>query len=217
MICILTGFPRLQAPIDLPVQAIYFKRRVSATQYNMFRATVLGGTPQLIVSDVDSNVTFSPGGRRIAYMRGNDPEVNKFRLLSAAPDGSGEKVLLNAPLGDVNLRNVTWSPDGRQIAWLTGSIKSSAVSLFDLASGKVRTFATFTEKSLSSLAWMPDGSGLLMQYQVTPASPLQIGFLSYPGAKFTTVTRDTNTYPSFSLSMDGKIMDWTHRFPGQSG
>ncbi|MDE3136529.1 MAG: protein kinase [Acidobacteriota bacterium] len=185
---------------------IYFKRSVSATQYNLFRATVLGGTPQTIVSDVDSNVTFSPDGKRMAYIRANDPKVGEFRLLSAALDGSDEKVLFNAPIGGVDLRDVAWSPDGKQIAWPTASFKSSSIALFDLASGKVHTFTTFTDKSVTSPAWIPDGSGLLMKYQASPGAPVQVGFLSFPGAKFATVTRDTNTYPSFSLSADGKII-----------
>jgi Tol biopolymer transport system component len=185
---------------------IYFKKSVSATQYNLFRATVLGGTPQLVVSDVDSNITFSPDGKRMAYLRGNDPEVGKFRLLSAALDGSDEKVLFNGPIGDLTLRNLSWSPDGKEIAWPTQSTKRSSVDLFDLASGKVHTFATFTDKFVASLAWVPDGSGLLVQYRANPASPAQIGFLSYPGAKLDAVTRDTNSYPSFSLSANGKMI-----------
>jgi Tol biopolymer transport system component/predicted Ser/Thr protein kinase len=185
---------------------IYFKRLVSATQFNLFRATVLGGTPQMIVKDVDSNVTFSPDGKRIAYIRANDPELGKFRLLSAALDGSDEKVLYKGPIGDVTLRNLSWSSDGKQIAWPTQSTKRSSVALFDLASGKVQRFATFTDKIISSLAWMPDGGGLLMQYRPSPATPVQIGFLSYPGARFDAVTRDTNSYPSFSLSANGKMI-----------
>jgi Tol biopolymer transport system component len=53
---------------------------------------------------------------------------------------------------------------------------------------------------------MPDGSGLLVQYQAGIGAPIQIGFLSYPGAKFSTVTRDTNTYPSFSLAANGNMI-----------
>jgi Tol biopolymer transport system component len=183
---------------------IYFKQRTSATGFNLFRATVLGGTPQLIVSDVDSDVTFFPGGKRMAYIRANDPDVGQFRVLSAALDGSDEKLLFKDPIGDVALQYLSWSPDGQEIAWPLQAAKSSSLALFDLESGKVRTFTTFTDKWISALAWMPGGSGLLIQYQAVLDPRFQIGFLSYPGAKFTTVTRDTNTYPSFSLSADGQ-------------
>jgi len=76
---------------------------------------VLGGSPQRLVGDVDLGPTFSPDGKRMAYMRGNDPEVGKFRILSANLDGSDEKVLLIAPLPIPD--TLSWSPDGKSIAY----------------------------------------------------------------------------------------------------
>ena len=48
---------------------IYFRKSVSASAHNLYRTPVLGGTPQTIARDVDSNVTFSPDGQHIAYVR----------------------------------------------------------------------------------------------------------------------------------------------------
>ena len=61
--------------------------------HDFYRAPVLGGTPKVIAHDVDTNITFSPDGKRIAYARANDPEVGKFQLLTANPDGSDEKMI----------------------------------------------------------------------------------------------------------------------------
>ncbi|MFZ0923667.1 MAG: protein kinase, partial [Candidatus Acidiferrales bacterium] len=74
---------------------IYFREAIdkTGTSYNLFRAPVLGGTPQQIVSDIDTNIAFSTDGKRIAYFRTNDPVVGQYRLLSANLDGSDEKVL----------------------------------------------------------------------------------------------------------------------------
>ena len=33
----------------------------------LYRAPVLGGTPEKLVTDVDTNITFSPDGRSLAY------------------------------------------------------------------------------------------------------------------------------------------------------
>ena len=43
--------------------------------FNLQRAPVLGGTPQVLVRNIDSNVTFSPEGDRMAFARGNSPRA----------------------------------------------------------------------------------------------------------------------------------------------
>ena len=55
---------------------IYFRKAGTAAQsyFELYRATVLGGTPQTIVQDIDSDITFSPDAQRIAFVRANNPE-----------------------------------------------------------------------------------------------------------------------------------------------
>ena len=93
---------------------IYFKRSHTATAslWDVYRAPVLGGTPQQILQDVDTNLTFSPDGGRLAFVRANDPEVGKYRLIVANPDGGEETVLHIAPTPTNLISNaVAWSPD----------------------------------------------------------------------------------------------------------
>ena len=49
----------------------------------LYRAPLLGGTPERLAEDVDSNITFSPDGRKIAFMRYDNPEPGKYRLIVA--------------------------------------------------------------------------------------------------------------------------------------
>jgi eukaryotic-like serine/threonine-protein kinase len=60
---------------------VYFRQAENGlnTDFNLYRAPVLGGTPQAVVHDVDGSIAFSPDGRRMAFIRGNDPEAGKFR------------------------------------------------------------------------------------------------------------------------------------------
>ncbi len=53
------------------------------TFYNLFRAPVLGGTPQRVGADVDRGPVFTKDGAQMAYLRANDPEVGKYRILTA--------------------------------------------------------------------------------------------------------------------------------------
>ena len=69
---------------------LYFTRSEPGSEElkYLYRAPVLGGTPQKLVTDIDSNIIFSPDGRQIAYFRFNNPEPAKsaccFCRLTAA-------------------------------------------------------------------------------------------------------------------------------------
>jgi len=60
------------------------------------------------------NPRFSPDGKRIAYERGNDPEVGKFQFLLANFDGTEEKMIAGGPMSGARV-NWAWSPDGKHI------------------------------------------------------------------------------------------------------
>jgi serine/threonine protein kinase/Tol biopolymer transport system component len=190
---------------------IYFREAANKTRtsFNLYRATVLGGTPQQIVGDVDSDISFSPDAKRIAYARGNDPIADQWRLLSANPGGSDEKVLhveANAALPPVFL---SWSPDGKQIAYALppSSRAQGEISLLDVATTKTSTLADFNDKQIFELHWMPDGRGLMVVYGARPnIQQAQIGYVSYPAGTFHTITRDTNRYSTLTLSSNGKMM-----------
>jgi serine/threonine protein kinase/Tol biopolymer transport system component len=194
---------------------IYFFQATDRTQstWNLYRAPVLGGTPQIIGRDIDSNVTFSPDGQRMAYARFNDPEPGKWRLLTANSNGSDEKVLLIAP-GPLGPRSVAWSPDGKHLACsFAGSSVHDEIEMFDLASGRMQSFAKSSDKVTFDLAWLPDGNGLVTDYSNSSSRSLgnnpahaQVGVLSYPSGAFRTVTNDTNTYRTLTLSADGKTL-----------
>lgn len=189
---------------------VYFEKSTNAqgTQFDLFLAPVLGGTPKTIVRDIDSNITFSPDGLRMAYIRANDPDVGKYRILAAALDGSNEAVLriTQSTRGD-DPRSITWSPDGKRLAY---SFQSSGeargyVETFDPSTNKVETLAALKNEQVEDLRWLPSGNSLLVRYTGKGQNfwRSQIGLLSLTG-RLTPVTRDTNSYATLSLSADGK-------------
>lgn len=186
---------------------IYFRKATdsSGTSYNLFRAPVLGGTPQEIVRDIDTDITFSPDGKRIAYLRGNDPVVGEYRLLSANPDGSDEKVLLIEKAANPGVLPA-WSPDGKSIVYV--GPQRNMIDVFSLAGGKSTTLATFTDKGiLDGMRWLNAGRGLAVLYAAHPHfNQMQVGYIAYPSGSFHAITRDTNTYQSLTVSADGQMM-----------
>jgi len=188
---------------------VYFRQAESnvSTEFNLYRAPVLGGMPQEIVRDIDSGVTFSPDGKRMAYMRANDPEVGKWRVLTANIDGGDEKVL-QIEQGQNPSQYVAWSSDGNEIAesLMQPGNALGGIDVLDVTSGKARSVARFDDKRVFELAWLPDGRGLLMMYIAKRIGRGQIGFVSVPGWKFQSLTRDTNAYRTLTLSADGKSL-----------
>src|SRR5262249_20414266 len=58
----------------------------------LHRAPVLGGVPQVVITDIDSPMSFSPDGTRLVFRR-DDPPKGEQSFVIANVDGSGEKIL----------------------------------------------------------------------------------------------------------------------------
>jgi eukaryotic-like serine/threonine-protein kinase len=202
------AFPIRSPGFSLDGDYVFYRKAADATQtvFRLYRMPVLGGTPQPLANDVDQGPTFSPDGKRMAYMRANDPEAGKYRLLSSNLDGSDEKVLQIAPLPFPD--NLSWSPDGKRIAFISYSQANAPgqISTFDIASGKDTALTSFSDKAFIDVAWAPDSRGIFVNYRSSGSTNPQIGFVSYPGGRFQSLTNDTRGYQTLKLSADGKAM-----------
>jgi Tol biopolymer transport system component len=76
----------------------------------------------------------------------------------------------------------------------------------EVAGGKDTPLTSFTDKSFQNLSWTPDSRGLLVNYHSLGSTQQQIGFVSYPGGRFQSLTNDSRGYQTLSLSGDGKAM-----------
>ena len=185
---------------------IYFRKAAdkSNTTFDLYRAPVFGGTPTAVVRDVDTNITFSPDGKRMAYARFNDPEIGKFQLLVSSADGTAEKTIQNGPQTDY----VSWSPDGRYIAGIVFQTGGSfcAIQLLDVLSGESHTLVEFMDRGISEAVWTPDARGLIVTYRAKGSARVQIGFVSSPKGEFHPITKDTSSYQEITFASDGKTL-----------
>src|SRR5579862_728386 len=194
---------------------VYFRKAENAinSDFNINRTPVLGGTPQVVIHDVDSGFSFSPDGERLAYFRANDPETGKYRLLSAKLDGSDEKILRIEPSMHYLPRWIAWSPDGKKLAYPDVQVGAfGGLSLFDLASGKIQSL-TFADKDIEALQWALGGDGLFVTYHQKGPDFIrsQIGFLALADGQVHPISRDTNSYATLTLSGDGKTLATVQR------
>jgi Tol biopolymer transport system component len=175
----------------------------------LYRAPLLGGTPQKLVSDVDSNVTFSPDGKKFAFMRYNNPEHGKYQLIVRPVEGGDESVLSTGPTSE-SLSGPAWSPDGKVIVCQMLDLGHGLISLvaIDAATGQIRPFFSSNERIFLIPSWLPEGSGVLglAREQSNNFTRNQIGFVSYPKGVYSPVTRDTNNYSDLSVAANGRVL-----------
>ncbi len=189
---------------------VYFSRSdKSTTNYSyLYMLPVLGGTPRLLLKDIDTAPAWSPDGKKFAFLRG-DPNANETLVLTANADGSGETVVAKQP-AIVNIpAPPSWSPDGKTIAFsvdaLEGKTSAYKVKLLSIEDGKIRDLYT-ANAPLGAVRWFPDGQGLLMAMADLQARKMQLYYLSYPDAKLTRFTNDLTNYSNNALTItaDGR-------------
>ncbi|HEY1677574.1 MAG TPA: protein kinase [Candidatus Sulfotelmatobacter sp.] len=187
---------------------LYFLRLEPGSQSlkYLYRAPVLGGTPQKLITDIDSDISFSPDGKKFAYILANNPKPGEYRVIIRSTEGSDEKTIATSPVNEL-VPNVAWSPDGKTIVMPVSQPGDAlgGMDAIDAETGKRKLFLISKDLFFSRTAWLPDGSGLLALAQPFAGSN-QIVHISYPSGKVSPVTRDTNSYADLSLAADGHTM-----------
>ena len=151
---------------------VFFRQLVNSigTEWDVFRLPVLGGKPEPIARDVDSDITFSADEHRISYVRANDPEMGKFRILTANPDGTGETVLTVQKIqgfGDDGYPPFSsWSNDGRRMAYSYSKTadQPGAIRLLDLANDGFTDFQKLANMLTYEIRWLRDDRWLMLVY-----------------------------------------------------
>ncbi len=182
----------------------YLTRRPDSPNYRaLFQVPSLGGTPRERAFDVDSRVSFSPDGKHVVFWRGV-PQKQESRLLVFDLESSQERVLATVGLPEVVQGAPAWSPDGTTIA--ASALRpapelQTTIAFFDAKSGGRRDFLALPRTILTSVAWLPDGGGLVASGQDLRSSLHQQVFLiAHPEARLQRVTNDFQAYTGVSVS-----------------
>jgi serine/threonine protein kinase len=187
---------------------VYFRSyRSRSPVSDLYRVPVLGGPSALVTRDIDSSPSFTQASGRFCFMRDRQSE-NTQALLSANTDGSDEKVIYSGK-GQI-YSEPAWSPDGKRIV-VAGDQKDSLafrMTTIDAVSGSVLRFFALPNPVYEpdDLAWLPDGSGLVVVYRNIDSGLRQIAYVSYPKGEFHAITNDPNSYGRVNLSADGNAM-----------
>ncbi|MEK6405373.1 MAG: protein kinase [Acidobacteriota bacterium] len=187
---------------------VYYVRTEDAMPANvLYQIPVLGGTPRKITDSVHGTIGMSPDGSRIAFARWAPMDFGAKLLIVMKSDGSDERVLASYKVPE-SVVDSAWSPDGKIIACTVTNHLEFDVRIVGVRVEDGTETALSSQKWISTgrIAWLPDGSGLIVPASDKPTSPLQVWHLSYPSGQVRRITNDLNGYNQVSVTGDSKSL-----------
>jgi Tol biopolymer transport system component len=183
-------------------------RNAADASGTLYRIPVIGGSPQKLKENLASPIALSPDGKRFAFVR---ETTDESVLFTGEFDSESEHKLIARKL-PVVLDYPGWSPDGQKIAYTVtdSTIASSAGSNTRIMEVRV---AETTERAVSNetwafikqLAWMSDGSGLVLSARDRDESGLfHIWRVSYPDGVGRKMTAGLHSQIGVSISTDSR-------------
>ncbi len=192
-----------------PDGSIYFgERNAGVTSGAIYQISPLGGAPRKIIEEIDSQPTFSPDGKRMAFLRTRFPTPDESALMVANIDGSEARPLATARTPEffvpVFYAGASWSPDGKVIATAMNRLDGNArIVGVDTATGAVTTIAKGDWPLVAQVAWLPDQSALIAIMQTSNDRRAQVWYVPYPEGQPTPITKDLFDYRMASVTADG--------------
>ena len=189
---------------------VYYVQQSSDQGGNYYQIPSLGGTPRLVASGVRFGAALSPEGTKIAYC-GTLPGEQKLVLLTA---GIGEKPepprTISSDVDASELYGISWSPDGQTLALNDYHPDPDGLNVrlltLSASGGTPRQLGDRRWRAVGdAMAWLPDGSGLLLSARERTGVPAQLWYISYPGGSARQLTSDLlEHWLSSAISDDGK-------------
>jgi eukaryotic-like serine/threonine-protein kinase len=183
----------------------YTSAEMNKQEVALYRVPVLGGGVQKIMSNVGTGrIDFSPDETRIAFER-MDRNRNEDALMIANADGTGERTLATHK-AEFWFGDPAWSPDGGVIVSSLGNVTAEGFYMTLVAvsvkSGEEKVIPSQRWGFIESVAWLADGSGLVISAVEPTENYSQVWQISYPGGASRRITNDLNNYSGVSLTAD---------------
>jgi Tol biopolymer transport system component len=195
---------------------INFVKIEEGTLASLYQMSALGGIQKKLLSDMDGSIGYSPDGRQVAFVRGNNPNLGESALMIANADGTNERILAVLKKPDTfpwwTKQTPSWSPDGKTIACVVGGTYSGSSPMkvveVNVADGGVTPITNNGWYEIKRIEWLKDKSGLLILAADKASSyyAQQVWHIDYPSGEARRITTDFNNYLGMNLSADSDTL-----------
>jgi Tol biopolymer transport system component/DNA-binding winged helix-turn-helix (wHTH) protein len=194
--------------------SLYFVRKNPTDEASaIYRVMTFGGIPVKIIGKTEGTVGLSPDDRQLSFIRCNYREDDFCSLHVVDADGKNERKLLTRQR-PIRLAGCQYSPDGASIAYASGQSWTGGSDFrlmrLDLMSGAESPLSSKTFFEITSLKWLPDGSGLLLAAKENLDGRLRIWHVSTATGEARALTKDAIDYITLSLNKAADKMVATH-------
>jgi len=182
----------------------YLVNKQGTSKYDLYQISVLGGTPRMIMPNVDSHIAFSPDGKRFAFL--SDSSETQTSLNMSDADGTNGSILLRRK-APAHFDDLSWSHDGKYIALIegkSGSYLNHRILVYTLDDRKETLLPNQEWLTLTSINWLDNGKGLMVTAADEQSSfdAPQIWFFPFTEGTARKVTNNLNGY--YYSVMDGR-------------
>ncbi|QQS47242.1 MAG: serine/threonine-protein kinase [Acidobacteriota bacterium] len=188
---------------------VAFVRQTAIGSGELCRVPAGGGVEEkLSPEQVIGAPAFSPDGNRFAYVTIN-PENSETTLMLVESNGSRRPVARRQSPLFFYSGGLSWSPDGSSIACVTND---SSTSLYlrivavpvDGSGEKILNSGRWSE--IERVAWMPDGSGLVVSAAGPWSRSMQLWRIELPSKEIIEITGVKSDYRGAGLSADARSL-----------
>ncbi len=195
-------------------RSIYYTVKATGSgdrQGTLYQIPILGGQPRRVLTNIESAVTFSPDGAKVAFHRIHAPKAGDSSIVIANADGTGEKTILQKSppefLAPVFWGGPEWSSDGKSIASPLRIGGDSKLIAVDVDTAAVRELTTEGLRFPASIASLHDGGGLVVSAAGSRrGTGSQIWFVQGDGKSARQITNDLFDYRAVTVSRDGQTL-----------
>lgn len=182
---------------------LFFTRKNKSKPLDIFRVSVSGGIPDKIIENSQGVISLSPDDKKIAFIRYENGVGDRNKLFIADADGKNEELIKESEVGKV-FWNAAFSPDGKRIAFGYGHTNNASQDMIlaeiDLQNRRQRQLSANKFFNVKNIEWLPNENGLMISATEHIGEPDKIWLLDLSDDVLTSLTNDTYSYTSLSLS-----------------